>query len=133
MYHYLLEIGALTWLEGRVYETVGARRARGALQVRDNMLQSGGALPRSRGTFMNRWGAIFSKRDDIRYLPARGAPVWLEGRVYETVGACRARGALQVRDSMLTGRRGAATGSLGRLYESVGALPGEGHRYKQKR
>ena len=28
----------------------------------------GRALSRSRDAFMNRWGAIFSKRDDINYL-----------------------------------------------------------------
>ena len=72
------------------------------------------ALPRSRGAFMNRWGAIFSKRGGIRYRK-EVALVWFEGRVYKTVGARRSSGALalQVRDSMIAGWRGTTTGSRG--------------------
>ena len=71
-----MEIGKLTWLEGRAYEAV---RRRDDLQVRDSMLQAGEALLRSRGAFMNRRGAMFSKRCGIRY---RKEPVWFQGRVY---------------------------------------------------
>ena len=48
---------------------------------------------------MNRSGAIFSKRYDIRYRQERRQS--------------SLRGALQVRDITLTGRRGALTGSRG--------------------
>ena len=60
---------------------------------------------------MNWWAAIFSERGEN--VPERGAPVRFEERVYETVGVRRSRDALQVRDSMITDRRGATTGSRG--------------------
>ena len=62
---------------------------------------------------MSRWGVIFSKRGDKVPARGRGAQVWLEGRVFKTVGAQRARDTVQVRDSMLTGQRNATTGSRG--------------------
>ena len=68
--------------------------------------------------------------DDVRYRQ-EGRQSGL-GRVYETVGACRARGALQVRDSMLTGRGGggATTGFMGAFTSRWSAPQGEGHSYK---
>ena len=77
---------APVWLEGRVYETVGACRARGALQVRDGMLIGRrGATTGSRGAFMNRWAPAGQGAPFYKVL-ARGVPAWLECCIYETVG-----------------------------------------------